>query len=100
MIQYRCIDHSMHHAAYYFIKTLSISSLTKTKHKSDTAADDIEAMASTTSVTFEPRDILGKLLAFVNQVCMLSEGVWDYLIHACVVHQLKPMELCLWVWIW
>ena len=83
----------MHYAAYHFIKALSISSLTKTKHKVyttespgekdklemqddnninisleiDAAADDIEAMASTKSVTFEPEDI-GKFLAFVNQV--------------------------------
>jgi hypothetical protein len=126
----------MHRAAYHFIKALSISSLTKTKHKLRTtegpgsdedgdgedvdgdksemgddddindidisldieaAADDVEAMASTASVTFEPGDVLGKLLAFVNQVRMSSEGVRDYLKHACVIHQLKPMELRLWV---
>ena len=55
-------------------------------------------MASTTLVSFEPGDVLGKLLTFVNQVHMSSEGVQDYLKHACVVHQLKPMQLHLWVW--
>jgi hypothetical protein len=117
----------MHRAAYHFIKALSISSLTTTKSKLRTAekdqpedgdghesemqdnddvdvsleieaaADDVEAMASTTLVSFEPGDVLGKLLAFVNQVRMSSEGVRDYLKHACVVHQLKPMQLRLWV---
>jgi hypothetical protein len=112
----------MHRGAYHFVKALNISSLTKTKHKGpgdkdgdgdklemqddddidisleiDAAADDIEAMASTALVTFEPGDVMGKLLAFVNQVRMSSEGVRDYLKHACVVHQLKPMELRLWV---
>lgn len=126
IIHYRCIDHSMHRAAYHFIKALGISSLTTTKsklHSTDSenqdgdednlemqedddidvsleieaAADDIEAMTSTTSVSFEPGDVLGKLLAFVNQVRMSSEGARDYLKHACVVHQLKPMQLRLWV---
>ena len=63
----------------------------------EAAADDVEAMASTTLVSFEPGDVLGKLLAFVNQVRMSSEGIRDYLKHACVVHQLKPMQLRLWV---
>ena len=128
MIYYRCIDHSMHRAAYHFIKALSISSLTSTKSKLHTAekdqdgpgdgdgdesemlyddvnvslkieaaADDVKAMASTTLVSFDPGDVLGKLLVFVNQVCMSSEGIQDYLKHAHVVHQLKPMQLCLWV---
>ena len=117
----------MHRAAYHFIKALSITSLMTTKSKLRTAeqnqdrdgdeleieqdnddinvslkieaaADDIEAMASTTLVSFEPGDVLGKLLAFVNQVRTSSEGIRDYLKHACVVHQLKPMQLCLWVW--
>ena len=119
----------MHHAAYHFIKALSISSLTSTKSKLRTAekdqdgpsngdgdesemlddddvdvsleieaaADDVEAMASTTLVSFDPGDVFGKLLAFINQVRMSSEGVWDYLKHACIVHQLKPMQLRLWV---
>ena len=63
----------------------------------EAAADDIEAMASTTLVSFDPGDVLGKLLTFVNQVRMSSEGVQDYLKHACVVHQLNPMQLRLWV---
>ena len=37
----RCIDHSMHRAAYHFIKALGIPSLTKTRRKtSQGSADD------------------------------------------------------------
>ena len=131
-LRYRCIDHSMHRAAYHFIKALGIPSLSTTKRKVhtseqdedddgresemdededeeeeeedvdvslevDAAADDVEAMASTTVVDFEIGDVLGKLLAFANQVRMSSEGVRDYLDHACIVHQLNPMQLRLWV---
>jgi hypothetical protein len=127
----RCIDHSIHCAAYHFLKALHIPSLSTTKHtlqegQQDTgeveelddsdnpgddpnddvdictnieaSPDDVAAMASTTVTDFEPGDMLGKLLAFVNQVCLSSEGVCDYLDHACAVHQIKAIKLRLWVW--
>ena len=59
---------------------------------------DVAAMASTAMTNFEPGDVLGKSLAFVNQVCMSSKGVHAYLNHICAVHQLKPIKLHLWVW--
>ena len=109
----------MHCATYHFIKSLHISSFTKTKctaaedenddqpEDSDNDIDmstnieassgDVAAMALTAMTNFEPGDVLGKLLAFVNQVCMSSEGVHAYLNHVCAVHQLKPIKLHLWV---
>ena len=63
----------------------------------EASSDDVAAMASTTATDFEPGDVLGKLLAFVNQVRMSSEGVCAYLDHVCAVNQLKPIKLCLWV---
>jgi hypothetical protein len=63
----------------------------------EASSDDVAAMASTTMTNFEPGDVLGKILAFINQVRMSSEGVHAYLEHLCVVHQLKPIKLCLWV---
>ena len=109
----------MHCAAYHFIKTLHIPSLTITKStlqekknddeldgddndidistKIEASSDDVAAMALTTMTDFEPGDVLGKLLAFVNQVRMSSEGVHVYLDHVCAVQQLKPIKLCLWV---
>ncbi len=116
----------MHRAAYHFLKTLHIPSLTKTKCtlraaeegandddgleelnddeddidvslEIEASADDVEAMASTTVTDFNPGDVLGKLLALVNQVHMSSEGIRAYIHHLCVVHQLNPIQLRLWV---
>ena len=114
----------MHCAAYHFIKALDVPSLMITKSKLsavhheggdddgadepdeadidismgvDASAEDVEAMAATTVTNFDPGDTLGKLLAFVNQVQMLSEGVCKYLSHSCNVHKIKPLELHLWV---
>jgi hypothetical protein len=63
----------------------------------EASSDDVAAMASTTTTNFEPGDVLGKLLAFINQVRMSSEGVRAYLDHVCAVNQLKPIKLRLWV---
>ena len=109
----------MHRATYHFIKSLHISSFTKTKHTAaedenddqpenlddnidmstdiEASSGDVAAMASTAMTNFEPGDVLGKLLAFVNQVHMSSKGVRAYLNHICAVHQLKPIKLHLWV---
>jgi hypothetical protein len=136
MLMYlRCIDHSMHRAAYHFIKALSIPSLMTTKRNFRTAAcnindedgdgwsdteniadddeedistsmdidaspDDVEAMLATTTVDYDPGDTLGKIMAFVNQVRMSSEGVRDYLRHSCNIRGIKPIELRLWVRTW
>ena len=64
----------------------------------DASADDTDAMNGTTVTTYDPGDTLGKLLDFVNQVQMSSEGVHEYLAHACVLQSIKPIKLRLWVW--
>lgn len=63
----------------------------------DASADDAEAMMATTVVDFDIGDTLGKLLAFINQVRMSSEGVREFLAEMCVMHHIKPIELRLWV---
>jgi hypothetical protein len=63
----------------------------------EASANDAEAMAETLVVDFEPGDTLGKLLAFVNQVRMSSEDVREYLSRSCSMHNIKPIELRLWV---
>lgn len=63
----------------------------------DASAEDASAMAETLIVDFEPGDTVGKLLAFVNQVRMSSEGVREYLAHSCRMHNIKSIELRLWV---
>jgi predicted nucleic acid-binding Zn-ribbon protein len=60
-------------------------------------ADDADAMAETMVVDFELGDTIGKLLAFVNQVRVSSEGVREYLAHCCRLQEVKPIELLLWV---
>ena len=126
-VAFRCINHSMHRAAYHFIKAFGVPSLTNSKRKLakktpdaqetpevevgneddggdidvsleiDATADDAEAMLDATVTSFDPGDTLGKLLAFVNQVRMSSEGVREYLARACVLQDIKPLELRLWV---
>ena len=59
----------------------------------DASADNAEAMMGTMIIDFDAGDMLGKLLAFINQVCMLSEGVCQYLTEMCVMHHIKPIEL-------
>ena len=61
------------------------------------SADDVAAMASTMVVEFEPGDVLGKLLAYINQVRMSSEGVRAYLDHVCALNHVKAVALRLWV---
>ena len=63
----------------------------------EASSDDVAAMASTTTTDFEPGDVLGKVLAFINQVRMSSEGVRVYLDHVCAVNQLNPIKLRLWI---
>jgi len=107
----------MHCAAYHFINALGISSLSrKRKQKQgaeddeeddegdidvlmdiEASADDMEAMAGTMVVDFELGDTVGKLLAFVNQVWVSSEGIREYLAHCCRLQDVKPIELLLWV---
>ena len=128
---FRCIDHSMHQAAYNFIKAFSILSSMNSKRKLaqktpnndgnidedatedveadddeadinvsmdiDASTDDTDAMIGTTITSYDPGDMLGKLLALDNQVQMSSEGVHEYLTHACVLQNIKPIELRLWV---
>jgi hypothetical protein len=130
-----CIDHSMHRAAYHFIKALGAPSFrtAKRKHRTtthesiddedddgwshwsdredvddddedintsmdvDASSNDVDAMLATTTVDYDPGDTLGKVMAFVNQVRMSSEGVREYLHHACNLRGVKPIELRLWV---
>jgi hypothetical protein len=63
----------------------------------EASADDPEAMAATTVVDFDPGDTLGKILALVNQIRMSSDGVREYLAHACAICKVQAIELLLWV---
>jgi hypothetical protein len=60
-------------------------------------ADDLEAMAAINVVDYDPGDTLGKLMAFVNQLRMSSELTREYLIRMCILQDVKPIELLLWI---
>ena len=59
--------------------------------------EDLEAMAAITVTDYDPGDTLGKLMAFVNQLRMSSELTREYLIRMCIMQNLKPIELLLWI---
>ena len=60
-------------------------------------ADDVEAMAAISVVDYDPGDTLGKLMAFVNQLRMSSELTREYLTRMCIMQNVKPIELLLWI---
>ena len=68
-----------------------------TSMDADASADNVEAMAEILVVDFKPGDTLGKLLAFINQLRMSSEDARKYLAHSCRMHNIKEIELRLWV---
>jgi hypothetical protein len=57
-------------------------------------------MADTMVIDFELGDTVSKLLAFVNQVRISSEGIHEYLAHCCHLQDVQPIELLLWVRSW
>ncbi|KAM6499174.1 Ribonuclease H-like domain containing protein [Amanita muscaria] len=60
-------------------------------------ADDEDAMLGTTITDFEPGDVVGKVMAFVNQVRASSEPTRDFLKQLCLTNGCKPCDLKLWV---
>jgi hypothetical protein len=59
--------------------------------------DDVEAMLGTTITDFEAGDVVGKLMAFVNQLRASSEPTRDFLKQLCRTNECKPRDLKLWV---
>ena len=45
----------------------------------EATSDNIEAMLGTTITDFEVGDVIGKVMAFVNQLQSVSEPTWDFL---------------------
>ena len=102
----------MHRGAYHFIKALDIPSLMRTRKSImedndeddvdtsldvEASSDDVNAMKQTTIVDFDTGDVIGKLLAFINQVRMSSEDVREYLKSCCKMHSVPELVLCLWI---
>ncbi|KAF9455546.1 hypothetical protein BDZ94DRAFT_662561 [Collybia nuda] len=117
----RCINHTTHLSAAHFVKALGIPKLLKSKQRlhatgamessddesddeddfdinisMDIDADDYETEALTIT-DYDAGDVVGKLMAFINQLRGSSEGTRDFLKTCCIRNGSKPLELKLWV---
>ncbi|KAJ3492900.1 hypothetical protein NLJ89_g11143 [Agrocybe chaxingu] len=63
----------------------------------EATADDVEAILASSVTDFDAGDVVGKLMAFLNQVRMSSEGTRDILKECCHSAGCKSLELKLWV---
>ena len=63
----------------------------------EATSDDIEAMLGTTITDFEVGDVVGKVMAFVNQLRPASEPTRDFLKQLCHTNECSPRDLKLWV---
>ena len=48
--------------------------------------DDAKAMHAAFDISFEPGDIVGKLLAFIAQLCACGDDVREYLLQRIQLH--------------
>lgn len=63
----------------------------------EASPDDVEAMRAAFVVTFEPGDVVGKLMAFIAQLRACSDDTREYLIQIAVSLGCPPWEIKLWV---
>ena len=61
------------------------------------SSDDVEAMKELLITEFEAGDVVGKLMAFINQLWQCGEDTRDYLKELCVSNNCPPLEIQLWV---
>lgn len=118
----RCMEHSVHCATRAFIETISPRPIHLVKRvlaagqgRRRTTIEDVEdegepddpdtaaMMAELATMDdddvdtdFDPKDLLGKILAFVNQV-RASPQARKYFRKLCVEENVKPLQLLKWV---
>lgn len=64
----------------------------------DVEATGHEAAAKDTSTTsFRPGDVVGKIMAFISQLRSSGENVRDYLKKICISRGCPPLEIKVWV---
>ena len=61
------------------------------------SADDAEALLETSNVEFDAGDVVGKLMAFIAQICLCGEDTRDYLKKLCEVQGFPQWEIKLWI---
>jgi hypothetical protein len=59
--------------------------------------NDAEAMHTAFDITFEARDVVGKLMAFIAQLHSCSDDVREYLMQIATSLGCPPWEIKLWV---
>ena len=97
----RCMEHAIHCASRAFINEVSPNPIGSVKSKLAADEDfDIELAAVTTDnsddLDFAPSDLLGKVLAFVNQV-RASPQARSYFLKLCKDENLPELQLLKWV---
>jgi hypothetical protein len=123
IIYCRCIEHSIHLMACHFVTALNVPGIGRTKKKIhapgsaqqdladefeesfdvdisidvEALPDDAEAMHAAFDISFEPGDIVGKLLAFIAQVRACSDDVREYLLQIATSLGCPSWEIKLWV---
>jgi hypothetical protein len=100
----RCIEHSIHLMVCHFVTALNVPSLGQmkaklhasslgqqvvdkfdegldidTSMKIEASADNAEAMHMAFDIMFEAGDVVGKLMAFIAQLCSCGDNTHDYL---------------------
>jgi hypothetical protein len=109
----RCMEHAIHCASRAFVTKVgptpmaSIKSALSLRHATNDdndTLDTIEELAAAIDSTdelidtaeFDPADLLGKVLAFVNQVCA-SPQARTYFHKLCKDENLPPLQLLKWI---
>jgi hypothetical protein len=123
IIYCRCIEHSIHLMACHFVTALNVPGIGRTKKKIhapgsaqqdladefeesfdvdisidvEALPNDAEAMHAAFDISFEPGDVVGKLLAFIAQVRACSDDVREYLLQIATSLGCPSWEIKLWV---
>ena len=64
----------------------------------EASTNNSEAILDTFVVDFVMGDIIGKVLAFINQIHLCGEDTQKYLSALCISNGCLPLEIKLWVW--
>jgi len=103
-----CMEHVIHCASRAFVNKVSPMPIGSIKSKLATDEDDdligVEEFVATDNTTndlcdtneFDPTDLLGKILAFVNQVCS-SPQACTFFHKLCKDESLPPLQLLKWI---
>jgi hypothetical protein len=109
----RCMEHSVHAATRALVETIAPTPIHLVKralgqqaHREAEDDDDLDVIepdsdndddsAGGDNFDFDPKDILGKILAFVNQV-RSSPQARKYFQKLCVEENIAPLQLLKWV---